>query len=248
MGACCASRSHGRPKCCDSEYLPYPATHEYYQEQYSYEIGHVPSPPCDPGKPCDGTLPEGWATAVDQHGRTYFYHVQTQQTTWTIPGDERANWEVDQRGWEAPQPSASAWQSSHSPQHVAPRTVTEQAIQRIWGDALGMEASHVSCSADFFELGGSSLTAVVVIQRLRSELGCEDLSIALLLEARSICRLAQLITSDGDLGPQGNEPIEAAASQDDSESSWHNSQVPAPIQYDGWAAQPSAPPLSPRQA
>lgn len=55
--------------------------------------------------------------------------------------------------------------------HVAPRNDIERAIAAIWADALGVEEIGVKDS--FFELGGNSLLAGVVIARLSEEFNME---------------------------------------------------------------------------
>ena len=36
-----------------------------------------------------GALPEGWATAQDAEGTTYYYHTETGETSWDHPGAVR---------------------------------------------------------------------------------------------------------------------------------------------------------------
>jgi polyketide synthase PksN len=55
--------------------------------------------------------------------------------------------------------------------HVAPRNDIERAIAAIWAEALGVEEIGVKDS--FFELGGNSLLAGVVIARLSEEFNME---------------------------------------------------------------------------
>ena len=64
----------------------------------------------------------------------------------------------------APAPAAPALESS-------PMTETELLVARIWSDALGHD--HVDKRADFFGLGGDSLTAATVAGDIRGVLGVE---------------------------------------------------------------------------
>lgn len=52
---------------------------------------------------------------------------------------------------------------------IAPRTAGEQAVAMVWCQVMQCEA--VSVTDDFFEAGGNSLLAVVLINRLNRELG-----------------------------------------------------------------------------
>ncbi len=52
---------------------------------------------------------------------------------------------------------------------IAPRTVTERELARIWRDLLGVE--DISVHANFFEIGGDSLMAVRVVAEIESTFG-----------------------------------------------------------------------------
>ena len=66
-----------------------------------------------------------------------------------------------------PAPDASVLQQHY----VAPHSELEQRLALIWQDLLGLE--RVGLSDDFFALGGHSLQLVMLLSRLRSELGVE---------------------------------------------------------------------------
>ena len=70
---------------------------------------------------------------------------------------------------------------------VDPRTPTEAAIARIWGQVLQLD--RVGVHANFFDLGGHSLMATRLISRVRSELRVE-LPLRALFEAPTIAGLA----------------------------------------------------------
>jgi acyl carrier protein len=51
---------------------------------------------------------------------------------------------------------------------VAPRTAVERKLAAIWAEVFGLE--EVGVRDDFFDLGGHSLTAIRVINRIRDRL------------------------------------------------------------------------------
>ena len=70
----------------------------------------------------------------------------------------------------------------------APRTALEERIASSFAAALGVEG--VSRSDDFFALGGDSVGAVLVLNRLQAEIG-ESLSLAVFFEKRTVAALAE---------------------------------------------------------
>lgn len=72
-----------------------------------------------------------------------------------------SNGKVDRRALPAPDIS----RASRKDTYVAPRTPAEQALARIWGEVLGIEALGVH--DNFFELGGDSILSIQVISRAR---------------------------------------------------------------------------------
>ncbi|MFF4430999.1 alpha/beta fold hydrolase [Streptomyces sp. NPDC001513] len=69
-----------------------------------------------------------------------------------------------------------------------PRSAAEQAIAAIWCDLLGLD--EVGVHDNFFDIGGHSLRAAMLLSRLRGELGV-DLTIASLFENPTIAGLAR---------------------------------------------------------
>jgi hypothetical protein len=55
------------------------------------------------------------------------------------------------------------------PSFLAPSTPTERRVAQYWQRALGVE--RVGCDDDFLALGGSSLSALEIVGRVREELG-----------------------------------------------------------------------------
>ena len=74
---------------------------------------------------------------------------------------------------------------------VAPGNEIEQAIATIWQDVLGIES--VGVDDNFYELGGDSLLATQIINRIRTEFEI-DVAYQELLDARTIAGLARTVT------------------------------------------------------
>ncbi|MEI5103016.1 phosphopantetheine-binding protein [Streptomyces sp. PmtG] len=88
--------------------------------------------------------------------------------------------------------------------YTAPRSETERRIALVWQDHLGME--EVGVHDPFFELGGTSLVGLAVVNRLGAEFGV-DLAAASLFEHPTVARLAVLLDeSDPDGGADAADP------------------------------------------
>jgi acyl transferase domain-containing protein len=74
--------------------------------------------------------------------------------------------------------------------YIAPATPAQQAIARIWADALGVE--KVGIQDNFFDLGGHSLLAIQVVTRIKAELKAE-LTVATLFEGPTVESLSRLV-------------------------------------------------------
>lgn len=74
--------------------------------------------------------------------------------------------------------------------HAPPATDLEARLRDIWEEVLGLEG--IGVNDDFFDLGGQSILAARLMQRLKQAFGVE-FGIAVLFEARTIARLAALV-------------------------------------------------------
>ena len=108
-----------------------------------------------------------------------------------------------------------AEQSSRS--FVAPRTPGEERVAKIWRDVLQLE--QVGVDDNFFEVGGHSLLAVRVHERLQAEFQ-REIPLILLFEHSTVARLADLL---------GREPAQGSAPGSDPGSD--------PGESDDWAGE-----------
>src|SRR6185369_16148080 len=80
------------------------------------------------------------------------------------------------------------------PGFVAPRTAVEEVLAEIWSELLG--AAHIGVHDNFFERGGHSLLAVLLMARIEKRLG-ETLPLAALFSAPTLEALAALAETSG---------------------------------------------------
>jgi len=58
--------------------------------------------------------------------------------------------------------------------YVAPRNEVERKICKIWAEVLGLDANKVGIKDDFFRLGGNSILAIKLINKLNSEFNTDS--------------------------------------------------------------------------
>jgi acyl transferase domain-containing protein/thioesterase domain-containing protein/aryl carrier-like protein len=103
-------------------------------------------------------------------------------------------------------PSVDASERAASgPPYVAPRNDVERELVGYWHELLGV--ARVSVHDDFFELGGQSLVAVRLFNKIRKRYGV-DLPLSTLFEAPTISRCAEILRVE--LGLAASEPVAAA--------------------------------------
>jgi amino acid adenylation domain-containing protein len=84
--------------------------------------------------------------------------------------------------------------SGPAPGFVAPRTAVEEALAEIWTELLGI--AHIGVHDNFFERGGHSLLAVLLMARIEKRLGA-SLPLAALFSAPTLEALAALAETSG---------------------------------------------------
>ncbi|HEX8272375.1 MAG TPA: non-ribosomal peptide synthase/polyketide synthase [Longimicrobiaceae bacterium] len=103
-----------------------------------------------------------------------------------------ANGKVDRSALPAPDLGAPA------DAYVEPRTDTERALARLWGEVLGVE--RVGAADGFLALGGHSLLAIRLQARIHRELGC-PLGLRAVLESRTLSDMAAAVDAARAAGP-----------------------------------------------
>ncbi|HEX3531512.1 MAG TPA: AMP-binding protein, partial [Thermoanaerobaculia bacterium] len=95
-----------------------------------------------------------------------------------------------------------------APGFVAPRTAVEEVLAEIWSELLGLD--HVGVHDNFFERGGHSLLAVLLMARIEKRLGT-TLPLAALFAAPTLEALAALAARSGT--HKGRAPLVAIKPQ-----------------------------------
>ncbi|RMF43104.1 MAG: non-ribosomal peptide synthetase [Planctomycetota bacterium] len=103
---------------------------------------------------------------------------------------QTANRKVDRGALPEPGTDILAGEAAGRP----PSTPRERQLAGIWGEVLGM--ADVPVDRDFFELGGNSLAAARMMNRVANQLG-RRLPLALLLSASTIEQLASRLSQEG---------------------------------------------------
>src|SRR4029453_18777326 len=99
----------------------------------------------------------------------------------------------------------------------APRDAIERDLAAIWQDMLGIQ--KVSIDDDFFALGGQSLIAMRLFNRIRKEHGVE-LSLSVLFQAPTIAATAALLREAKGLPAidPSADAVDASVQESDGES------------------------------
>lgn len=101
---------------------------------------------------------------------------------------------------------------SSTKEYAAPRNETEERLARIWCAALRLD--RVSCKANFFELGGQSITAVSLFAKIEQEFG-KKLPLATLFTSPTVELLAKALKGERTnnswsplvpISPKGSKP------------------------------------------
>lgn len=101
---------------------------------------------------------------------------------------------------------AGAEDSSNTDPPAGPRTNDERALHRIWSEVLGKQC--IGIDDDFFDLGGQSVLAVRICDRIHRTLAL-DLPVSALLEQRTIRALASYTAerSRGSVSPKWSSVV-----------------------------------------
>jgi amino acid adenylation domain-containing protein len=137
--------------------------------------------------PSAGALRRALAPSIPEHSLpSAFIRIDA------LPLD--ANGKVDRRRLPDPGGERPSLDEPFAP----PRSACEEIVAGVWREVLGL--SRVGVHDDFFDLGGDSLKAIRVINRLRSRLGV-DVPVRVMFRKATIARIASdlesLVASNG---------------------------------------------------
>ncbi|MCD9046415.1 amino acid adenylation domain-containing protein [Luteimonas sp. MHLX1A] len=109
-----------------------------------------------------------------------------------------ANGKLDRGALPAPVHGAAAGE--------APRSPTGQALAALFAQALGLDAGAVPADADFFALGGDSLSAVHLLMAIQRRFG-RDPGLGALFATPTVAALAARIDADEEAPDHGLAPL-----------------------------------------
>jgi amino acid adenylation domain-containing protein len=96
------------------------------------------------------------------------------------------NGKLDRRALPEPEPGAGGPEGSRT----SPRTPTEEVVEGIWAEVLGVE--RIGIEESFFDRGGHSLSAMQVVSRIRKTFGVE-LPLSALFAEPTVAALARRV-------------------------------------------------------
>jgi amino acid adenylation domain-containing protein len=79
-----------------------------------------------------------------------------------------------------------------TPDYTPPRNQPEEILVRIWEDILGIEKSKIGIDANFFQLGGHSLKATLLVSGIQKQLGVK-VPLAAVFNTQTIRGLSEII-------------------------------------------------------
>jgi len=93
--------------------------------------------------------------------------------------------------------------------YAAPRNETEEKLVRLWSEVLHLDEAVIGIDADFFDLGGHSLSATMLVSRVQKELNIE-IELTAFFDSPTIRGITRL-GGDGGGEPAAGSVIEPAA-------------------------------------
>ena len=152
--------------------------------------------------PCDGQSmkPEGLREYLKKELPDYMVpaHVVTLNAFPTTPNNK-----IDRKALPPPEKTQRTPRADYDP----PATPIEKALAAVWAEALGLE--EIDRSANFFDLGGDSLTASIIMSSIRRT--CRiDLPLLMIFLAPTVAALGEKLeqgvsAAGGDGGSQAEK-------------------------------------------
>jgi acyl-CoA synthetase (AMP-forming)/AMP-acid ligase II/thioesterase domain-containing protein len=91
--------------------------------------------------------------------------------------------------------------------YTAPEGAAERAVAAIYADIFDVAPEQISATANFFDLGGTSLDVLRLRYRVEHDLGVPDLPIITVLRAPAVRTLAAQLAADGTSTTQEYDPV-----------------------------------------
>lgn len=87
---------------------------------------------------------------------------------------------------------------------VAGRTGIERRVRELWAEEFGVDAGSIAADASFFDLGGHSITAMRLVNRVREDFGTEYPMLSFYQEPTLRAMTAQLAVAAGETAEPGS--------------------------------------------
>ncbi|MEU5538893.1 non-ribosomal peptide synthetase [Streptomyces sp. NPDC020362] len=91
--------------------------------------------------------------------------------------------------------------------HTAPEGPTEQALAEIYAELFDTDPADISATANFFDLGGTSLDILRLRARVTERLGVGNLEVITVLRAPTVRALAARLDAGTACGTEGYDPL-----------------------------------------
>ncbi|MFF7749437.1 AMP-binding protein [Streptomyces sp. NPDC007971] len=91
--------------------------------------------------------------------------------------------------------------------HTAPGSRTEQVLAEIYAELFGTGPAEISATANFFDLGGTSLDILRLRARVTERLGVSDLEVITVLRAPTVRALAARLDAGTSSGSAAYDPV-----------------------------------------
>ncbi|KAL8792786.1 MAG: hypothetical protein Q9195_004599 [Heterodermia aff. obscurata] len=95
--------------------------------------------------------------------------VKLSRTPWILPSMKIDRNALRLSIGEMSRAQISEYETGETSSSVMPATETQRLLQNIWAATLGMQAANIGLNANFFQLGGDSVSAIQLISTARTQ-------------------------------------------------------------------------------
>ena len=107
------------------------------------------------------------------------YFIQLEKIPQTHSG------KIDRRSLPEPKPGKIS-------EYIAPQNELENRLSKIWSEVLGIEKKNIGTNSNFFDLGGHSIKASILLSKIHKELNLK-IPMEALFKTPTIKKLSQHI-------------------------------------------------------